>query len=318
MWLEFYARINRVRADDQQGQMLIPSALLRRSENSEQVPSPASFSYTVLGSVEICVLYHAFRVLTYSPNIHTTVVHFGPINSLQLQADTGVGLTIKMKRNPQRKANLCTFCSTKPAYDWSHGFLAVGRGRSLDGLLVSSATCWSCLQLNNLLRKYERALHELGQEATIQLDVYIVHPSELPGSLYMESSHFLDCSMPVKAREPTWNSAILGYIPNIRFGTLSSRLEDKPAFSRDQLEFSWFDPPSQTIRSYLPSLPTLSSILEDELAFAEGEPSPLPQTMRSCLRKCLTTHRSCRENVDPGWLPTRLIDVHENEINALG
>jgi hypothetical protein len=99
---------------------------------------------------------------------------------------------MEMEINPRRNANICTFCTAKLAHDWSHGFLAIGRGRSLDDLLVSSATCSSCLLLNNLLRTYECELHELGQEATIQLDVYIVPPSELPGSLYTASNHFLD------------------------------------------------------------------------------------------------------------------------------
>ncbi|KAI0449223.1 heterokaryon incompatibility protein-domain-containing protein [Xylaria acuta] len=31
---------------------------------------------------------------------------------------------------------------------------------------------------------------------------------------------------------------------------------------------------------------------------------------QTCLQTCLTTHHSCREDTEPGWLPTRVLDLH--------
>jgi hypothetical protein len=80
-----------------------------------------------------------------------------------------------------KRQTLCEFCSYQLPQLPSVDQRLVMKGRSLDELLESSTRCPSCMELNDVLRGYECELHDLGQGATIALDVHLVSPQHVHG-----------------------------------------------------------------------------------------------------------------------------------------
>ncbi|KAI1746742.1 heterokaryon incompatibility protein-domain-containing protein [Xylaria castorea] len=186
--------------------------------------------------------------------------------------------------------NPCLFCSPKPPKNKAASLLFVGKGRSISNLLASSVGCSSCLTLSKNLRKLECELYQMGDGGSINLDLYFPLSEDYQRVLSalntIQMPHVSSVDLPEGFGNQDFDED--------PYGTLSI-IEGINGEELGVLKFAFEEYSAGHI---------------SEQGDAAGRMA-IHHGIQSCLRTCLSAHHSCREDTEPNWLPTRLVDIHQ-------